>query len=152
MIFDLFTNIRRYEALNSGFTRAIKFLEGTDLKSLATGRYEIDGDRIYAMVSKELGRKKEDSQLEVHERYIAIQLVLSGTDNMGWKPLKNCIKPVSGFDKDEDIGFYYDEPDIFIPVGPGYFVIFSPEDAHMPLIGEGVLHKIVVKVAADYRV
>src|SRR5512145_1499075 len=108
MIFDLFTCIRRYEALNRGFKRAIDFLEGTDLNRLEMGRYEIDNDRIYAMVSRESGRKKEDSQLEVHEKYIDIQLVLSGTDNMGWKPLKNCVKPASGFDKDDDIGFFYD--------------------------------------------
>jgi biofilm protein TabA len=151
MIFDLFTNIRRYVALNRGFTRAIEFIEATDLKSLSAGRYEIDGERVYAMVSKELGRKKEDSQLEAHKKYIDIQLVLSGTDNMGWKPLKNCIKPVSDFDRDEDIGFYYDEPDIFIPVGQGYFVIFFPSDCHMPLIGDRELHKVVIKVAADYR-
>ena len=151
MIFDLLLNIRSYQALNRGFLRAIDFLEGADLKALPVGRYEIDGERVYAMVSRENGRKKEDSQLEVHERYIDIQLVLSGTDNMGWKPLKNCIRPVSDFDRDEDIGLFYDEPNVFIPVGPGYFVIFTPEDAHMPLIGDGEIHKIVVKVAANYR-
>jgi biofilm protein TabA len=151
MIFDLFSNIRRYEALNRGFTKAIQFLEATGLNRLAIGKYEIDGDCIYAMVSRDSGRKKEDSQLEVHERYIDIQLVLSGIDNMGWKPLKNCIKPVSGFDRDADIGFFYDEPDVFLPVGPGFFTIFFPEDSHMPLIGEGEFHKIVVKIEADYR-
>jgi biofilm protein TabA len=151
MIFDLFSNICRYEALNRGFIKAIQFLEATDLNRLAIGKYEIDNDRIYAMVSKEYGRKKEDSQLEVHERYIDIQLVLSGIDNMGWKPLKRCIKPVSCFDRDEDIGFFYDAPDVFLPVGPGFFTIFFPEDGHMPLIGDGELHKIVIKIAADYR-
>jgi biofilm protein TabA len=149
MIFDLLGNIRHYEALNMGFIRAIEFLETTDLNRLAIGKYEIDGDLIYAMVSKDKGRKKENAQLEVHERYIDIQLVLSGTDNMGWKPLKNCIRPVSGFDRDEDIGFFYDEPDVLIPVGPGYFVIFFPEDGHMPLIGDGELHKVVIKIAVD---
>ncbi|MBN1904475.1 MAG: YhcH/YjgK/YiaL family protein [Deltaproteobacteria bacterium] len=81
--------------------------------------------------------------------YIDIQLVLSGTDNMGWKPLKGCKRPASGFDMDEDIGFFNDGPDVFIPVRPGYFVIFTPDDAHMPLIGEGELHKIVIKIAAE---
>jgi biofilm protein TabA len=151
MIFDLFTNIRRYEALNRGFKKAVNFIECTDLKSLTVGRYEIDGERVYAMVSKEKGRKKEDAQLEIHRRYTDIQLVLSGTDNMGWKPLKNCIRPVSDFNRDEDISFFYDGPDVFIPVGPDYFVIFFPDDAHMPLIGDGELHKVVIKVAVNYR-
>jgi YhcH/YjgK/YiaL family protein len=148
MIFDLLDNIASYESMNMDFKKAINFIKTTDLKSLNIGRYEIDGERIYAMISKEAGLKKEDSQLEIHRRYTDIQIVLSGTDNMGWKPLKRCLKPVSGFDKDEDTGFFNDDPELFIPVHPGYFVIFFPSDAHMPLIGDGELHKIVVKVAA----
>jgi beta-galactosidase beta subunit len=50
---------------------------------------------------------------------------------------------------DEDIGFFNDEPDAFIPVRAGYFVIFFPEDSHMPLIGDEVLHKVVIKIAVD---
>ena len=37
------------------------------------------------MVTKDPGRKKEDALLETHEKYIDIQLVLTGTDDMGWK-------------------------------------------------------------------
>jgi biofilm protein TabA len=151
MIFDLLLNIRSYQALNRGFLRAIDFIEGTDLKALSVGRYEIDGKRVYAMVSKESGRKKEDSQLEIHKRYTDIQLVLSGTDNMGFKPLKRCTRPAGEYNMDEDIGFFNDEPDVFIPVRPGYFVTFLPEDAHMPLIGDGELHKVVIKVEENYR-
>jgi beta-galactosidase beta subunit len=68
---------------------------------------------------------------------------------MGWKPLKRYKSPASGFDMDEDIGFFNDEPDAFIPVRAGYFVIFFPEDSHMPLIGDEVLHKVVIKIAVD---
>jgi beta-galactosidase beta subunit len=31
------------------------------------------------------------------------------------------------------------------------FVVFFPEDAHLPLIGSGLIHKVVVKIATDYR-
>jgi beta-galactosidase beta subunit len=34
-----------------------------------------------------------------------------------------------------------------VNVQPGEFVIFSPEDGHAPLIGEGATKKIILKVA-----
>jgi len=148
MILDALKNARRYLALNKGFAGAMEFLLRPDLKELPTGRYEIDGDRVYAMVSKESGRRREDALLETHERYIDIQLVLAGTDDMGWKPKFLCRRPSGEYDQKNDIQFFADEPEAWLSVRSGAFVIFFPEDAHMPLISSGQLHKIVVKVAA----
>jgi len=82
MILDSLENAHRYAILYKGFPKAIEFLLRPDLNELPVGNYEIDGDRVYAMVAKDSGRKKEDAQLEIHERYIDIQLVLTGTDEM----------------------------------------------------------------------
>jgi len=57
-----------------------------DLKELPVGKYEIEGEQIFAMVSRVCGRRKESALLETHDKYIDIQLVISGTDVMGWKP------------------------------------------------------------------
>jgi len=148
MILDALKNARRYLALNKGFAGAMEFLLRPDLKELPIGRYEIDGDRVYAMVSKEPGRRREDALLETHERYIDIQLVLAGMDDMGWKPKSLCSQPSGEYDRRNDIQFFADEPDAWLSVRSGAFVVFFPEDAHMPLISSGQLHKIVVKVAA----
>ena len=148
MILDALKNARLYLALNKGFAGAMEFLLRPDLKELPIGKYEIDGDRVYAMVSKDPGRRREEALLEAHERYIDIQLVLAGTDDMGWKPKSLCRQPSGAYDREGDIRFFVDEPDAWLSVRSGAFVIFYPEDAHMPLISSGQLHKIVVKVAA----
>ncbi|OPY92316.1 MAG: Toxin-antitoxin biofilm protein TabA [Syntrophaceae bacterium PtaU1.Bin231] len=148
MILDVLKNAHRYPALNKGFAGAMEFFLRPDLKGLPIGKYEIDGDRVYAMVSKDPGRRKEDALLETHERYIDIQLVLAGTDDMGWKPKLLCRQPSGEYDQKNDIQFFADEPDAWLSVRSGAFVVFFPEDAHMPLISSGQLHKIVVKVAA----
>jgi biofilm protein TabA len=148
MIFDVFENVHRYLALNKGFARAIEFLSSSALKDLPVGKYEIDGDRIYAMVSKQAGRKKEDALLETHEKYIDIQLVLAGTDTMGWKPKLLCKQPTQEYDQKSDVQFFADKPDAWFTTKNGAFAIFFPEDAHMPLISPGQIHKIVVKVLA----
>ena len=41
---------------------------------------------------------------------------------------------------------FTDQPTAWTAVGPGEFAIFFPEDAHLPLISDGELHKVVVKV------
>jgi len=147
MILDALENAPRYLPLHKGFAKAIEFLFRPDLKELPADTYELDGDRVYAMVSREPGRKKEDALLEIHEKYIDIQLVLTGTDDMGWKPRLSCKGPAGEYDQKEDIQFFTDEPDGWLSVKSGSFAIFFPEDAHLPLISSGEIHKVVVKVA-----
>jgi biofilm protein TabA len=149
MILDSLENAHRYGALYKGFPKAVEFLLRPDLKDLPAENYAIDGDRIYAMVAKDSGRSKSDALLEVHERYIDIQLVLAGTDKMGWKSKPACNHPAGNYDNASDIQFFKDTPDIWLPVAPGFFVIFFPQDAHMPMISSGQLHKVVVKVAVE---
>ncbi|PKN53776.1 MAG: YhcH/YjgK/YiaL family protein [Deltaproteobacteria bacterium HGW-Deltaproteobacteria-13] len=151
MILDVLENAHRYPALNKGFAKAFDFLLRPDLKELPVGKYEIDSDRVYAIVSKQNGRRKEDALLETHEKYIDIQFVLAGTDDMGWKPKSLCKKPAGEYDHKNDEQIFMDEPDAWITTQSGAFVIFFPEDAHMPLISSGQIHKVVIKVAVIER-
>lgn len=148
MILDVLENAHRYLALNKGFAKAFEFLSRPDLKELPVGKYEIDGDQVYAMVAKEAGRKKEDALLETHETYIDIQYILAGTDTMGWKPKSLCKQPTQEYDEKKDIQFFADKPNAWLATESGAFAIFFPEDAHMPLISSGQIHKVIVKIAA----
>ena len=149
MILDTLENASRYQALNKGFPKAIEFLLRPDLAKLPVEKYEIDGDRVFAMVTKGPGRKKENALLEIHEKYIDIQVVLAGTDEMGWKPTASCKHSAGEYDKESDIQFFKDTSDAWIPVERRCFAIFFPQDAHMPLISEGQLHKVLVKIAVE---
>jgi YhcH/YjgK/YiaL family protein len=147
MVIDILENAHRYLALHRGFAKAFEFLRRPDIKELPVGKYEIDGDCVYAMVVKDNGRRKEDALLETHEKYIDIQLVIAGTDDMGWKPKSLCKKPAGEYDQKNDEQIFMDEPDAWLSTKSGAFAIFFPEDAHMPLISSGKIHKVVVKVA-----
>ena len=149
MILDVLENSRSYLTMNKGFAAAFDFLARPDLASLQPDTYEIDGDRVYAMVIKDVGRKRQDALLEAHEEYIDIQLVLAGTDEMGWKPKALCRQPTGDYMPDKDTQLFADEPDAWLSTKQGAFAIFLPEDAHMPMISSGELHKIIVKVAMD---
>ena len=151
MILDVLENAHRYFPLNKGFVKAFEFLMSSSLKELPVDKYEIDGGRVYAMVAKDPGRKKEDALLETHDKYIDIQLVLAGTDNMGWKTKSSCKKPSGEHDNEVDVQLFADEPDAWLSTRSGVFAIFFPEDAHMPMISSGEIHKVIVKVAMNQR-
>jgi beta-galactosidase beta subunit len=37
----------------------------------------------------------------------------------------------------------------FLPLSPGWFAVLFPGEPHAPLIGEGLLTKIVIKVLVE---
>ncbi len=135
----------RYLAINSDFPAAIAFLRGQSLADLPLGRIEIAGT-MYAMVSRSPGRQRSEGRLEAHRKYIDIQFVIAGVEEMGWKARSRCQRPQHQYDPEKDIEFFADVPNSYVTVHPGEFVIFFPDDAHAPLIGTGVVHKVVIKV------
>ena len=147
MILDTLTNAGRYDALHPLFAEAFRFLSRDDLSTLKPGRYEIDGERLFAMIAKGPARRAEEAQLEVHDRYIDIQYVIAGNDVMGWRPRGECAEVARDLLADGDLLFFAEAPRTWFSVDPGAFAVFFPEDAHLPMTGEGEIHKVVVKVA-----
>ncbi len=149
MIFATVANADRYAALHILFPRAIKFMRDTNMLVLEPGIYPIVGDDLFAIVENVDGRSRADAQLECHRRYIDIQLVLEGTDEMGWKALADCHNPVSDYSAEKDIQFFHDAPATWIATPPGAFCIFFPDDAHAPLVSTGNIRKVVFKIAVN---
>lgn len=149
MIFDVLVNAHRYEALHPLFPKAFAFLRETDLMALAPGRYPIEGETLFALIQEADGRARADAQLECHRKYIDIQLVLAGKDEMGWKPLRDCREPVAEYSDKRDIRFFFDAPASWVTVPAGAYCVFFPEDAHAPLVGAEPIRKVVLKIAVD---
>ncbi len=148
MILDTIENADKYYSISNGMKKAFQFLKNVDVKSLE-GRTDIDGDRVYAVVIKSEGSGHAGAQLETHKRYIDIQFGVAGINEFGWKPATECVTVTKPFDDVDDYGFFGEEPDVWIPVKPGQYAVFFPDDAHTPKGGSGALHKILVKVAVD---
>ncbi|MGA8148382.1 MAG: YhcH/YjgK/YiaL family protein [Gallionellaceae bacterium] len=149
MIFSTVNQSGRYAALHPLFPRAFDYIRDTDLYALAPGRYPIVGDDLFAIVEHVPGRTRAAAKLECHRKYIDIQLVLEGIDEMGWKPLADCHNPVSDYSAEKDIRFFHDAPAAWIATPPDAFCIFFPEDAHAPLVGAGRIRKVIFKIAVS---
>ena len=149
MILDTLANAGRYSALHPLFTRAFEFLRSTDLKSLSPGKHAVQGEQLFAIVEACAGRTRAEAKLECHRRYIDIQLVLEGIDEMGWKPVAECRAPATDYDAARDIRFFDDAPSSWIATPPGSFCLFFPDDAHAPLVSADMIRKVVVKIAVQ---
>ena len=154
MVLDTLARCDRYKPLHPAFARAFEFLTRADWADLGAGaasarRHEIDGDRMYISLDRIEGRGREGARLEAHRRYIDIQLTLDGHEEIGWKPLGNCVQPAGAFDATKDIGLFSDRPESWLSLPAGHFAIFFPDDAHAPLGGRGTVQKAIMKIALE---
>jgi biofilm protein TabA len=149
MIHDTLDYADRYATLHPLFPRAIEFMRSNSLHALDPGIHVIIDKQMFAIVEHVSARVREAAKLECHRRYIDIQLVLEGRDEMGWKSLSECHTPVADFNIDKDIQFFSDHIDTWVATHANEFCIFFPQDAHAPLVGTGKISKVVIKIAVD---
>lgn len=147
MILDKLENAENYYDMHPDFEKAFAFLRQKGLAGLPAERYEIDGERLFCMISKGPGRSRAEAKLEAHRKYIDIQYVIARADEMGWKPTSACARVDTPYNADKDIEFFKDKPDRWTEVPAGSFVIFFPQDAHAPMVSNEEIHKAVLKIA-----
>jgi biofilm protein TabA len=149
MIIDQLNHAESYFGMHPAFAKAFAFLRQSGVSQLAPGKHVVDGERVFCLISKGPGRTRAEAKLEAHRRYIDIQYIIAGTDEMGGKPTAACQTVDQPYDAAKDIIFYADKPETWTKVVAGSFAIFYPRDAHAPLVSSGEIHKAVVKVALD---
>lgn len=148
MILKRLCGSRRLRQLHTGFAEAFDFLSRPDLATLPTGKYEIDGTRVYALVQEYESKGQDNAKLEAHRRYIDIQYTIDGNEVMGYRHTQDCTPDDKSWDENRDICFFTDQPDFWFPVPANSFAIFFPDDAHAPMAGTGKIRKVVVKIEA----
>ncbi len=145
MITATLANFSRYTSLHPQFNKIEEFLRNYTFGKSGERVY-LDDDKIFVIPALDIAKLKENAPLEAHNRYIDIQICLEGHETMGWRSRSDCHMPKSTFDSDKDIVFFDDRPLTYFDVPAGSFAIFFPEDCHAPMIGEGVIKKVVFKV------
>lgn len=147
MIVDNLANAANYFSLHPLFEKAFDYIRTLNLETVETGSVEIEGKQLRASIVETRLKTVEEARLETHKKFIDIQLPIAKAETFGWKSLSTLTSPDSIYDEANDIAFFADQPSALVNVQPGEFVIFSPEDGHAPLIGEGATKKIILKVA-----
>jgi YhcH/YjgK/YiaL family protein len=140
---------RQYHINSTYWDAAFRFLKEHDLKTLAKGKYPIDGDNVFATVTEDPTKDFEKTNWESHRKYVDLQCIISGDEKMGVWPVATATvtKP---YDDQKDVANYKAEGKFYIGTG-GVFFIFFPTNAHRPGItpgGNQAVKKIVIKVRA----
>ena len=147
MVIDSLSNISKYQGLHPLFAQAFEHIKSLDLEKIEVSRYDI-ADGLKAIVSDKTGMSVDESisKFECHNKNIDIQICIRGTEQMGWKPRSECRDQKGDYNEEKDVLFYNDAPDMFFQLTDGQFAIFFPEDVHAPMIGEGEIKKLVIKI------
>ena len=150
MIIDRLENASFYYGFGEKFEKSFEFLKKSNLKELENGRYEIDGDKIYVSVQDYNTKYEQEGKFEAHKDYIDIQFIIIGEEKLGYENINNCSS-ITNYDKEKDIVFLKNNLPCnhFVYAKEGDFLIFMPQDAHMPCIAidePSYVKKAVVKI------
>lgn len=146
MITDTLNHLGRYIPLHPSFEKMAQFLKQTNLATLDIGRYEIDGDNVFVNVDGY--ETKRDKNVEFHKKYIDVQIVLLGQEQIGWIPTNFVSHIITPYDEVKDIAFGIAETDKLTAKNDRFFIFF-PEDAHQPglaINGPSQVKKAVFKI------
>ena len=147
MIIDTLANASKYFSLHPSFAKAFDYINQNDVITLTDGIYETP-EGLKVIVNTGIGKTAEASlaKFECHDKNIDIQLCVKGLETMAWKPREKCATQNGEYNPDKDVRFFSDAPDMSFQLTDGQFAVFFPEDVHAPMIGDGEIKKVVIKV------
>ena len=148
MILDNIKNKELYYAINPDIKAGFDFIQKAVAENLLPGTYEIDSKRIYASV-QEYNTKENAGVLEGHRKYIDIQFVITGEENVEYANTSSC-KTIVPYDKEIDAEFFTCKSSkSTFELNEDFFAIFFPEDLHNPGLktdSSSYVQKVVVKI------
>ncbi|MCO6555936.1 MAG: YhcH/YjgK/YiaL family protein [Gilliamella sp.] len=135
--------------------QSIEYIKDNVNNNTPVGRYDIDGDNMFFMVSDSTSRYIHDADPEYHEKYIDVQIVLVGQEGMAVSTLPPYTKVLDNKLVENDIAFIETpKEEILLILHPNDFIVFLPNEVHKPLcaIDNNIetVRKVVVKIALDY--
>ena len=145
MIYDTLNNFSNYLCLHPQFSDALAFLKKHEagLAGLEPGTYDINSSGAFASISEYRSKPEDEGFLEYHRKFIDIQIMIAGREKIGIAHKDHCRD--LEYQKEKDLGKMEGTAD-FISMDTANFVIFFPQDAHMPQISCSEKREPVKKV------
>ncbi|KGK86450.1 YhcH/YjgK/YiaL family protein [Clostridium sp. HMP27] len=150
MIIAGLNSLAPYKAISKNMSLAIEYLERIDLESLEDGKYSIDGDDVYAVVSTYMTREHNESKYENHRNYIDIQCLICGEELVFCNQSYTMERDGDYNTINDKLNFKDKSGEITIHLKPGLASIFYPNDAHKACCKIGdepkQVRKLLIKV------
>ncbi len=140
------------------FRKALEFLQNEDLdtvfKQVKPGKnIEVDliGRDVFAIFQTYETKPLEEAKMEGHKRYIDIQYIHKGTEQILVAPTHRMVKDAE-YSEENDVYFPHTADYSCIRLSSGLACILYPDDLHAPCISvdaPSLVQKIVIKVATE---
>jgi len=138
----------QYAKNTATWDKLFEFLTEHNMEAMDLGKYPIDGEKCFAIVSEYDTKEIEDAKIESHKKYIDLQHVISGEEYIGLVPLdKTTI--TSPYNEEKDVILYRSEQVSYYPATNETFFLFFPDEVHQPgiqLQGKRRVKKLVIKI------
>ncbi|EGO8359395.1 YhcH/YjgK/YiaL family protein [Escherichia coli] len=129
--------------------QAIEHIKEHVTDETAKGKHDIDGDRLFYLISEDMTEPFEQRRAEYHARYLDIQIVLKGQEGMTFST-QAADAVETDWLADKDIAFLPEgREEKTVILNEGDFVVFYPGEVHKPLCAVGApaqVRKAVVKL------
>nr|WP_294944124.1 YhcH/YjgK/YiaL family protein [uncultured Mucilaginibacter sp.] len=139
---------RQYELNKTGWDKVIAFLRDRNLELMAPGKYPIDGDNIFAIITEPEPKKLDTAGFETHKNFIDLHYVISGKEDIYTQGKKDLLVITKPYDETKDVQNYYIKGKAHTAT-PDYFFLFFPAELHQAGIRSGgKVKKLVIKIRA----
>ncbi|MBY5034952.1 YhcH/YjgK/YiaL family protein [Streptococcus gallolyticus] len=150
MIFDNLENLKMYKGLHPDLDTAIDYIDSNDLSLLDFGSYQVDGDKVFFFVQKNVTNTEVSHEFEYHESYLDLHFLRKGKElvkfGIGFE--EQC----QAYDGDRDFASATCEYAVDFELDSEHFALFMPGELHQPnlrLDGYENVEKCVFKVLLD---
>lgn len=151
MIFDSINNAEYYFAIDANIKKGLEFLKNTkNLEELTTGKHEIDGDNVFALVQHYKTKDFEFDKWEAHKKYLDIQFMVQGTENIAVARIED-MQPNTEYKTEGDYWLFTGNGNN-IKMTENKFLILSPEDIHQPGLVCNDAAKSVIKIVVKTKI
>jgi YhcH/YjgK/YiaL family protein len=141
----------RYCGLSANLDKAFAWLKSGVYANLPEGRHEIDGEKVFALVSKYETKPFDLCKFETHKNYIDVQSAIAGREEIEVTTMED-MEVLTPYKPDVAFWTLGKPREVHkVSLQPGVLLVAYPEDVHKPGISpagvSGPMRKVVVKVA-----
>lgn len=147
MIIDRLKNAHYYYDMVPGLEKGFEFLKTADLENLPAGRYELDGERVVALIQEYT--TMDNPPWETHNYHLDIQYLIKGEELIGYYPNIDEMVKTQDYNVKDDYDLYEDVEGSYVTLKDDVIMILFPQDGHLPRKAAGEpmpVKKCVIKV------
>lgn len=153
MILDRIENASQYFCMGPQWKTALTAIQQYDPAQFVKGEKIMLDNGVKLLQFEPTTKPREKVIFEAHRKFADIMFFPAGEEKIAWKPtadLKNITTQYT--EEKEALLAELDDDAVEIPMKPGLFIIFLPQDAHGPDIAvkePATVRRCVVKVPLD---